>query len=141
MIINNDIELETSAPIVPISKFDTDIIDNNDTIKALEELAKTLQMTEISDLYPLLTKTNHTKFVNYASISDMVCEVFISICKTTTGIDNLVNNNYLSIYKLLKYVLIDTSTTKSVIKRSYVSNKLLRKKLVIHISKKIVAIF
>ena len=93
-------------------------------MKVFEELAKILKIIKVSNLYLLLTKTNCTKFINHMAISDMVCKVSISICKTTTSIDNLVNNNYLSILKFLKYVLIDTSISKSIIKRSCVSNNI-----------------
>ena len=46
----------------------------------------------------------------------------ISVYKTTTGIDNLVNNNYLKTFKFLKYILIDTSASKSIIKHSCIPN-------------------
>ena len=99
MVINDDMELETFTSTASKIELDADIIDDHDTIKAFDELAKTLQITEVSDLYLLLIKTNHTKFVNYISVSDMVYEVFIPVCKTYTGMDNLVNTNYLNILK------------------------------------------
>ena len=97
---------------------------NNETIGAFEELVKTLQITEVSDLYLLLTMTNHTKFINHTSINNMGSEVFIHVCKTTASIDNLVNNNYLEIFLLLRHVLKDNSTSKSVIKYSCVPNNI-----------------
>ena len=48
----------------------------------------------------------------------------MSVFKTTPGINNLVNNNYLSIFKLLKRVLIDTSASKSAIKHSCMPNNI-----------------
>ena len=119
MVINNDMELQTSTS-VPNIELDTDIMDDDDTMKAFNELGKILQITKISDLYPLLTKTNHTKFANHTPISNMVCEVFMPTCKIYTGTDNLVNNIYLSIFKILKRVLISISTLKLIIKRSCV---------------------
>ena len=124
IVTNDDIKLEISTPAVSVNKVDTDIMDDDKTIKAFEELVKTLQITQVSELYSLLIKTNHTKFVNHTSISDIVCEVFMSVFKTTPGINNLVNNNYLSIFKLLKRILIDTGASKSIIKCSYMSSNI-----------------
>ena len=121
MVINDDMELETPIPACDI-ELGADIMDDDDTKKAFDDLAKSLEITEVSDLYPLLTKTNHTKIVNYTSISDMVCEVLISVCKTCTATDNLIDNNYLTIFKILKRVLINTGVSKSIIKRSCVPN-------------------
>ena len=42
MVINDDIELETSTPTAPDIKLDTDIICDNDTMKAFNELVKKL---------------------------------------------------------------------------------------------------
>ena len=38
--------------------------------------------------------------------------------------DNLVNNNYLETFLLLKHVLIDTGTSKSIIKYSHMPNNI-----------------
>ena len=112
MMISDNMELET-----PTIAAEAETIDDNATMKAFEELAKTLNITEVSNLYPLFIKSNHTKIVNYMSISDMVYEIFISVCKSDKGMDNLINNNYLDIFLLLKCILIDTSASKSIIKR------------------------
>jgi len=91
-------------------------------MKAFEELAKTLNITEVSDLYLLFTKSNHTKIVNYALISDIVCKNFISICELDKRMDNLIDNNYLDVFLLLKFILIDTSVSKSIIKQHCMPN-------------------
>ena len=94
MVISDNIELEISYPVAPMNKVDADIIGNNETMKTFEELAKIPQIIEVSYLYLLLVKTNHTKFINHISISNMVYKVFISVYKTTASMDNLVNDNY-----------------------------------------------
>ena len=52
----------------------------------------------------------------------MVCEVLMSVYKTHTAKHNLIDNNYLNIFKILKRVLINTGASKLIIKRSYVPN-------------------
>ena len=42
MVINNDMELETSTPAVPEIELDADIMGDNDTIKVFDELVKML---------------------------------------------------------------------------------------------------
>ena len=98
MVINNDMELEIPASIVSIIKVQADIIDDDKTIKTFEELTKILKFTKISVLYPLFTKTNCTKINTHMSISDIVYKIFISLCKKTTSMDNLVENYYLEIF-------------------------------------------
>ena len=141
MMISDDMELETPTIVAEAKTIDDDI-----TMKAFEELAKSLNITEVSELYPLITMSNYTKIMNHMSISNMVCEIFMSICKTNKGIDKLVDNNYLDVFLLLKRVLINTGTLAYLNQLS--SNAacltmfiILRRKSVIPTGGPIVAIF
>ena len=42
-----------------------EIMDNNKTIKAFEKLAKTMKITKISDLHPLISSAKYNNFLNY----------------------------------------------------------------------------
>ena len=121
IVINNNIELETATVT------DADLIDNNETMKVLKELTKIIKISKIS-AYLLFTKTNYIKIINHVSISDMVHKNFVSVFKLDTLIDKLVDNNYLETFLLLKHVLIDTSTSKSIIKHCFIPNNIYKTK-------------
>ena len=60
IIISDGIELEA---LILVSE--AEIIGIDETIKIFKELAKSLKITKVSDLYLSLIKSNCTKITNY----------------------------------------------------------------------------
>ena len=58
----------------------------------------------------------------------MVSEIIMSICKSDSRMDKLIDNSYLETFLLSKYKLVDTDGSKSIIKHSCILNNIYKAK-------------
>ena len=112
MVIKNDIN--------KINMTSTKEANLKDTLDSFKELTKVLKITEISNLCLLINNKPKTLAINYSLINDLVSKVILSICNHDNSADNLTNSNYLNLFNLLKRAIIDTSASKSIIKKKCV---------------------